>query len=167
MKIIHQLKTLAIAFFIFSAGNLFAQDFLNSSLQQVEEELLKLNINYNKNNEEKNSVTIAYKTGQETKMYEFKKNASNEFVCITEQIALSFSETIVEQTINYLNNLGYEETNFINYFDNPVKVSANNGNHKVKHYLHLYLMTNPNDESQDLFIVAFNLNTDNFKPVKE
>ena len=167
MKTIHQLKTLAVVFFIFTAGNLVAQDLLGSSLKQVEEELSKPNINYNKNDKEKSSVTIVYKTNQETKIYEFKKNASNEFVCITEQIVLKFSETLLEQTLNYLDGLGYEETNFINYFDNPVVVSANNNNHKVKHYFHVLPMPDPNDNSQKLMIFEFDLNTDEFKINRE
>lgn len=167
MKTIHQLKTLAVVFFIFTTGNLVAQDLLGSSLKQVEEELGKLNINYNKNDEEKNSVTIVYRTNQETKIYEFKKNASNEFVCFTEQIVLKYSETLLEKTMAYLNSLGYEKTNYQNYMGNSVRVSANNGNHKVKHYLHMFLITNPDDESEELLFVEFNLNTDEFKPVKQ
>lgn len=163
MKAIHQLKTLVVVFSIFTTGNLVAQDFLGSSLKQVEEELGKLNINYNKNDKEKNSVTIGYKTESETKIYNFKKNTTNEFVCITEQIVLRYSETLLEHTIGYLDSLGYEETNFVNYYDNPVKVSANNGNHRVKHYLHMFLMTDPDDESEELLFVEFNVNTDEFK----
>lgn len=167
MKTIHQLKTLAVVFFIFTTGNLVAQDLLGSSLKQVEEELGKLNINYNKNDEEKNSVTIVYRTNQETKIYEFKKNASNEFVCFLEQTALKYSETLLDQTIGYLDSLGYEDTNLINYYDNPVKLSANNGNHKVKHYLNMFMMTDPNDENETLLWIEFTTNTDEFKPVKQ
>ena len=167
MKTIHQLKTIALVFFIFTAGNLVAQNLLGSSLKQVEEELGKLNINYNKNDEEKSSVTIVYKTNQETKIYEFKKNASNEFVCITEQSVLKFSETLLKQILIYLEALGYEETNFINYLDFPVAVSANNKNHKVKHYFHFLPMLDPNDNRQKLMIFEFDLNTDEFKINRE
>ncbi len=164
MKTFQKIKFLLVLFSLLNGNAILAQQNLNSSLEMVEDELKKLEIKYKKNNSEKGSITLAYNTDTETKIYWFKKNATNNFMCYKEENMMIFSDALLKQIYDYLLGLGYEISNYKNKFDNNVLIFDENNIQNNKHYAHLIYL---NIENKEKLVITFTTSTDEFKLLKE
>ncbi len=159
-------KILRIAFLmLMMQSNLFAQDILNRSLDNIKEYLSinEKNINYSEENDESGEKIIQFyfkHNPYKVSTVFFKKMEDGTFSCYMERLAMPYSKEILNSTWREFEKLGYVKTNYKTQEGRfPVFVSKDESNNSLKKYLVLFIRK---DEDIEILGVDHSLDTSEF-----
>lgn len=164
----HTYKNLIFFSFLFFTTNIFGQSFLGKELDYLVNGLKTFGYEYTVNDSSKETLEIVKRSYEqdgsisETKTYYFKKNTDPQ-ICEKEETMVTFTEERMNLYIRYFEKLGYEKTDFVNFFGDTVYKSKDNNN-GVPYYFTFGKMNLGENGKKSLFIIVeYYLNTSEFK----
>lgn len=164
----HIYKSLIIFSFLFFTTNIFGQSFLGKELDYLVDGLKKFGYEYIVNDSGKETLEIVKRsyehdgTVSETKTYYFKKNTDPQ-ICEKEETLVPFTEERMNLYIKYFEKMGYEKTDFVNLFGDPVYKSKDSNNGVPYYFTIVKMNIGENGEKKFFIILEYYLNTSEFK----
>ncbi len=166
MKYIY--KSLIFLILLLFSDNVFGQSFLGKELDYLVNGLKTLGYEYTIDDSSKETLGIVKRSYEqdgsvsEIKTYRFKKN-TNPQICEQEETMVPFTEEGLGLYLKYFEKMGYENTDFVNFYEDPVYKSNDNNNGVPYYFTLAKINLGKNGKKEFFIIVEYYLNTSEFK----